>query len=50
MKENKIAGIYKITNNITNDLYVGSSKDIKRRWHDHKSPYVWRINPVNDTI
>ena len=32
----KIAGIYKITNNITGDFYVGSSKNIKHRWANHK--------------
>lgn len=43
MKENKIAGVYKITNNITNDLYIGSSKDIKSRWTDHKCVSVWKL-------
>ena len=38
MKENKIAGIYKITNNITGEFYIGSSKNIKKRWHKHRSP------------
>lgn len=28
----KISGVYKITNIITNDCYIGSSKDVKRRW------------------
>ena len=32
----KISGIYKITNTITGDFYIGSSKDIKRRWASHK--------------
>ena len=27
----KISGIYKITNTITNDFYIGSSKDVKQR-------------------
>ena len=34
----KISGVYKITNKITGDLYIGSSKDIKCRWANHKSP------------
>lgn len=42
MKENKIAGVYKITNNITGDFYIGSSKDIKQRWANHKSPSKWK--------
>lgn len=33
-----ISGIYKITNLITNDFYIGSSKDIYLRWKDHKKP------------
>ena len=45
MKENKIAGIYKITNNITGDFYIGSSKDIKLRWYIHKTPYTIKQHP-----
>lgn len=32
----KIQGIYKITNIINNKIYIGSSTDIKKRWHGHK--------------
>ena len=42
---NKICGIYKITNTVTNDFYIGSSKDIKRRWAEHKCPSRWNDNP-----
>lgn len=35
---NKISGIYKITNIITGEFYIGSSKDIKQRWYSHKNP------------
>ena len=42
---NKISGIYRITNTITGDFYVGSSKDVKQRWADHKCPSVWNIYP-----
>lgn len=38
----KISGIYKITNVETNDCYVGSSIDIKRRLAVHKCPSVWK--------
>ena len=38
----KIAGVYKITNNITGDLYIGSSNDVKRRWASHKCLSVWK--------
>ena len=43
----KISGIYKITNTITGDFYIGSSKDIKHRWTDHKCPSRWNDNPNN---
>lgn len=38
----KIIGVYKITNTITGDFYIGSSKDVKRRWAAHKWPSVWK--------
>ena len=41
----KISGVYKITNTITGDFYVGSSKNIKKRWSNHKSPYNWKLHP-----
>ena len=28
--------IYKIKNNITNQVYIGSSTDVKTRWKNHK--------------
>ena len=43
----KISGIYKITNTITGDFYIGSSKDIKQRWAQHKKPSVWKNYPNN---
>ena len=41
----KISGIYKIVNTITGDFYIGSSKDVKRRWVEHKCPSTWKNNP-----
>ena len=38
----KISAVYKITNVITGDFYIGSSKDVKRRWMQHKRPSVWK--------
>ena len=38
----KISGVYKITNNITGDLYIGSSNDVKRRWAQHKVSSTWK--------
>lgn len=34
----KICGIYKITNKLTGECYIGSSKDVKQRWRSHKAP------------
>ena len=45
----KISAVYKITNNITDDFYIGSSKDIKRRWAEHKRLSTWnkcKNNPL----
>ena len=41
----KIIGVYKITNTITGDFYIGSSKDVKERWACHKCPSTWKNNP-----
>ena len=43
----KISGVYKITNIVTNDFYIGSSKNIKKRWAEHKIPSVWNRYPNN---
>ena len=43
----KISGIYKITNTITGDFYIGSSKNVKRRWAKHKCPSTWKNYPNN---
>ena len=43
----KICGIYKITNTITGDFYIGSSKDINRRCAEHKKPSTWKRFPNN---
>lgn len=37
----KISAVYKIINTITGDFYVGSSKDVKLRWMQHKRPSTW---------
>ena len=43
----KICGVYKITNTITGDFYVGSSKDVKQRWACHKCQSTWKNYPNN---
>lgn len=47
MAEMKISGVYKITNTITGDFYIGSSKDVKQRWASHKWPSIWNKHPNN---
>lgn len=37
-----ISAVYKITNTVTGDFYVGSSKDVKLRWMQHKRLSVWK--------
>ena len=43
----KISGVYKITNTVTGDFYIGSSKDVKQRWAHHKIPSRWKQHPNN---
>ena len=44
---NKIIAVYKITNTITGDFYIGSSKDVKHRWANHKCQSTWNKCPNN---
>ena len=41
----KISGVYKITNTVTGDFYIGSSKDVKQRLAVHKCPSTWKRFP-----
>lgn len=43
----KISAVYKITNTITGDFYIGSSKNVKHRLADHKCPSTWKQCPNN---
>ena len=43
----KISGVYKITNTATGDFYIGSSKNVKSRWANHKSKSTWKKHPNN---
>ena len=47
MKKEKISAVYKIVNEVTGDFYVGSSKDVKRRWTEHKNPSEWKRKSNN---
>ena len=44
---NKISAVYKITNTVTGDFYIGSSKNVKRRWNEHKCKSKWNEYPNN---
>lgn len=49
----RISGVYKITNTVTGDFYIGSSKDVKRRWAEHKKSSSWKKyqnNPMYQDI
>ena len=43
----KISAVYKITNTVTGDFYIGSSKDVKERWKNHKCQSTWKKCPNN---
>ena len=43
----KICAVYKITNTITGDFYIGSSNDVKHRLACHKCPSRWKKYPNN---
>ena len=43
----KISAVYRITNTVTGDFYIGSSKDVKKRWASHKCPSMWKECPNN---
>lgn len=45
MYKDKISGVYKITNNVTGEFYIGSSVNVKKRWCAHKWPSRWKDNP-----
>lgn len=44
MKE-KISAVYKIVNTVTGDFYIGSSRNVKKRWETHKCPSEWKYRP-----
>ena len=41
----KISAVYKMTNTVICDFYIGSSKDVKRRWKEHKCQSIWNKCP-----
>ena len=45
MNKEKISAVYQIVNTVTNERYVGSSRDVILRWACHKCPSKWKENP-----
>ena len=45
MAEMKISAVYKITNTVTGDFYIGSSKNVRQRWAVHKCQSTWKNYP-----
>lgn len=43
-------GIYKITNKINNNIYIGLSVDIERRWKSHQHRYTDTTNKEYDKV
>lgn len=35
-------GVYKITNIITGEYYIGSSNNVDKRWREHRNPSTWK--------
>ena len=48
-KMSKISAVYKITNTVTGDFYIGSRNNIKKSLANHKYQSVW-ISIPNDQI
>ena len=42
-----ISAVYKITNTVTGDFYIGSSKNVKSRLAVHKCQSTWNEHPNN---
>ena len=45
MYKNKISAVYQIINTETGDRYVGSSKNVMKRWTEHKCHSTWKARP-----
>lgn len=41
----KISAVYKIVNTVTGDFYIGSSKNVMKRWTSHIKPSTWKEHP-----
>ncbi len=45
MYKDEISAVYKIVNTVTGEFYIGSSKHVKKRWVQHRSPSTWKAKP-----
>lgn len=43
-------GVYKITNKVTNQCYIGQSVNIERRFTEHKTPKAWGNDSLHNDI
>lgn len=41
----KISAVYQVINTVTGERYVGSSRNVMKRWADHKCPSTWKECP-----
>lgn len=41
----EISAVYKIVNMVTKDSYIGSSRNVVKRWREHKCPSKWKEYP-----
>lgn len=46
----EVCGIYKITNQKTNQCYIGQSVDISKRWKDHVKCGLGIDTPTNNKL
>lgn len=45
MNQNKVSGVYKITNIITGDCFISCSKNIERNWRKYMNLTGWNQHP-----
>lgn len=47
---NTVCGIYKVTNQLTDECYIGQSVDVAKRWKDHAKCGLGIDTPVNNKL
>lgn len=43
----KTSAVYCIRNLVTNERYIGSSRNVEQRWRAHRCKYEWKKQPNN---